>query len=609
MKLRDELKWIAPLALVCFIVFANSLSGGFVYDDNRQILRNALIQDTAFIWKALTSDVWAFKGGGTVAASNYWRPTFTAWHIINFRLFGTNPLGWHVTNLLLHSGVCVMAYGLLRRWAFSAIAASTIVLIFAVHPVHVESVAWISGSPDLLFALAFLGSLWFTQTFSEKKQARYLVLSMLLYAVALGAKEIGIICLPIYHFVLSGDETTEKKPGAAIVPILLLGAVAVVYFLIRWSILGAISRLPDDAVGLSEAIMSVPAMFAFYLRQIFFPYWVGVNYPLEPVSRIGIANFVVPLIVMIAALAAIFYLAKAGSKGRLAAALFLLPLVTAMNATAFIPEQIVHDRYLYLSLLGMLMLVVPFLAKYLNERYVLVAGIVMSILLSIQTFKYNTAWANDLALWSWTATFDNSSFTLMQYGNALTQNGRTDEAIRAYTGSITTKPTVRGYLGRANGFLKSKQYAKAEADLVRALQFPPEKMEAYALYQTYEALGVVYGEQSNYEAAIKNFRKARAVLPAYSAAMTVNLAIVLYQSGQKAEALRELESARQQARRELLPESKDVFLRLGMLYAEQGRKDEARSVLLEYMNLTSSINDKITMEGRNQAGKLLESLK
>ena len=126
MKFRNEWKWIVPIIAICALVFADSLGGALVYDDSRQIVRNTLIQDNSLMWKALTSDVWAFKGDGTQAASNYWRPTFTAWHIINFRLFGMNPLGWHVTNLLLHAGVCVLAYALLRRWAFSVIIAFSI---------------------------------------------------------------------------------------------------------------------------------------------------------------------------------------------------------------------------------------------------------------------------------------------------------------------------------------------------------------------------------------------------------------------------------------------------------------------------------------------------
>jgi predicted negative regulator of RcsB-dependent stress response len=91
--------------------------------------------------------------------------------------------------------------------------------------------------------------------------------------------------------------------------------------------------------------------------------------------------------------------------------------------------------------------------------------------------------------------------------------------------------------------------------------------------------------------------------------LTVNLATVLYQSGQKDQALHELETAREQARRERLPESKGVFLRLGMLYAEFGRKAEARAALREYLNLTSAVGDKWTLAGRSNAAKELEALK
>jgi len=75
--------------LLSIIVYLNVLDGAFVYDDVRQIGRNTLIQDSSLFWKALTSDVWAAKGGTTVS-SNYWRPTFVTWLVFNFKLFGTD---------------------------------------------------------------------------------------------------------------------------------------------------------------------------------------------------------------------------------------------------------------------------------------------------------------------------------------------------------------------------------------------------------------------------------------------------------------------------------------------------------------------------------------
>ena len=97
-------------------------------------------------------------------------------------------------------------------------------------------------------------------------------------------------------------------------------------------------------------------------------------------------------------------------------------------------------------------------------------------------------------------------------------------------------------------------------------------------------------------------------MPIYSVSLTVNLAIVLYQKGQKEEALRELENYRARARKELLPEAKSLFLRLGLLYAELGKKEEARSALKEHLEQTASMKDNTTASERTQATKALQTL-
>ena len=609
-KLRNELKWLIPIAAVCLLVFANSLTGEFVYDDTRQIVRNTLIQDGSLWWKALSSDVWAFKGDGTQAASNYWRPTFTLLNIICFRLFGTSPMGWHVVNVLLHTGVSLLAFLLLRRWQYTAVVAFVIALVFAVHPVHVESVAWIAGSPDLLFSLTLLGSLWFATSYRLSHSNKDLILTILLYPAALGSKEIAVLCLPIYYFVLTNDlDSAEVKANSLKTPLLALAGAAVIYFLVRLSIIGAIARPPDDAVALFDAVMSVPQMFAFYLKQILAPVIIAINYPITPVKQISAMNFVIPIFVTLAGIAGILYLARSSKRSMLAVAIFLLPLLPALNATAFPSEQIVHDRYLYLPLLGALMLFVPLAGKVLNERNLLIAGCVAALLFGVQTVRYNFAWANELALWMWTKNVDDSAFTSLQLGSALAEEKRYEDAIAAYSQAIAKKPTMRAYYGRGRNYNAIKQYDNAERDLLAALATPADQQDAYAAYQVYESLGITYVEQKKYDQAIRNFLDARKELPIFAAAITEKLAVAHYQAGNKSDAMRELESYVTRARVEMLPESKNVILRLGMLYAEAGRKDEARGAINEYLRSTASYSDKNMVGYRNQAMKVLETLK
>ena len=122
-------------------------------------------------------------------------------------------------------------------------------------------------------------------------------------------------------------------------------------------------------------------------------------------------------------------------------------------------------------------------------------------------------------------------------------------------------------------------------------------------------LGIVYSDEKKYDDAIAMFQKARTILPIYSAALTQKLAVIYYQAGKKDDALKELEGAREQARVELLPDSKGVFLALGMLYDEMGRNSDARGALNEYLRLTAAAGDPSTLANRKQAQQKLDSLK
>jgi tetratricopeptide (TPR) repeat protein len=626
MNLKTESRWLILIALIAFVVFANTLGGDFVYDDNRQILRNTLIQDSTLYGKAITSDVWAFKGDGTIAASNYYRPTFVAWLIFNFLIFGTSPFGWHLLNLLLHIAVCCLAYLLLRRWNAANYTAFAISMLFAVHPVHTESVAWISGSPDLLFSVFLLGAFWFAENVArkyaesaeEKTSSKFgkridLIFALIFYAFALGSKEVGILCFPLFYLIFA-KSTVKSNAVKLTIPFIVL---AVFYFAARFFALGAISLPPEDGgVPFYQTILTTPSMFVFYLRQLIFPLWLGANHPLRPAASINLLEFALPLLISLAAIALFWLLAKKSFVQKFGFALFILTLAPAMNATVFPAEQIVHDRYLYLPLLGFLMMIFPYLAELVEkiaknkkDFAVILLAIIISLPLAFKTFSYNQVWKNDLALWSDTVMIDkNSAFTWAQYAAVLSENGKIPESVEAYNNSIDIRPSASAYYGKARNLLAQNKFEEAIFDIKTVLEMPNDKINAYTLYQTYELMAFALTGQQRYSEAQKYLFEARKRLPIYYAALTEKLAVIMYQSGEKTTALRELEAARNQAKVELLPESKTVLLRLGMLYAELGRKPEARDVLTEYLKLTNQLKDKNTQQDRTGAMNLLRQL-
>lgn len=616
LDIRRELMWLVIISVVAFAIYAPTLGSSFVYDDNRQIVRNPLIQKPALYTKALTSDVWAFKGDGTQVASNYWRPTFTAWCIANYAIFGLSPGGWHLANVLLNMLVCLLAFLILRRWGLPQMVAFGITLVFALHPVHSESVAWISGSPDLLFGIFFLGSLWFVEDWRDGKRPNLsLGLSLLFYALALGSKETAFFCLPVYFFVLCRENGGKVSINTAANRTIGFAVVAAIYFFSRMAVLGGLVRPVEDSSGTTAGLLTVPSAFVFYLRQMIFPVTMGENYPLRPLN--DITEIVIPMIISVAVLAAIWLVVRRNEIARVAAAIILLPILPVLYVGSFPSDQIVHDRYLYISLLGFLMLLY-FGLRSLIERFspqvpakvFLGAVVAIACALSYKTLQYNAVWENDLTLWAYNVKIDpTSAASFSQYASELLSRNKNAEALAAFDKSLANRYSTNAAMGRSRALISLGRYDEAISDLNRLVATPNADINAYLLYQSYEAYALALQQKPDLEKAAAILREARTRLSIYSAALTEKLAVILYLQNNKDEALKELEEAKPQARRELLPESKSVFVRLGMLYSELGRKDEARAALVEYLRLTNGVDDQVTLEGRKTAADLLNKLK
>jgi tetratricopeptide (TPR) repeat protein len=621
-SIKTDLKFLIVIAAAAAAVFASSLNGNFVYDDNRQILENPLIQNSSLYGKALVSDVWAFKGDGSMAASNYWRPTFTALSILCFWLFGPSPFGWHLVNVLLHIGVCLLGFVFLRNIGLKGVTAGLASVIFAVHPVHTESVAWIAGSPDLLFGVGILGSLIFADREfcrgGEKPNYLNIAGSIALFAFALGSKEVALLCIPLYYLLwrFRREDNSVRAFGFGTL-IVSAAAVGTAYFAARWYILGTISRPAENAADLSHALLSVPAVLAFYLKQALLPITFATNYPLRAVTEIGLSNFILPLVVVMLTAGLMAWLWRKASYWPLLIGLFALPLLPALNIGAFIPEQIVHDRYLYLPLLGAAAAITIFFDYVLrrtvgerSEHVFIILFAIVAVALGLKTVTYSQSWQDELSLWKHSVTVDDrSAFNWSQLGAALAANGALAESIEAYDRSIGISPTPIALMGRARGYIAAGRLEDAIRDATIVTKTPLEDINAYTLFQGYETLGLAYDKAGDAASAEATFREGRRVLPIYSATLTEKLAVVLYVQGKKQEALNELVGARDQAGREMLGDSKAVYFRLGLLYAESGNNAEARRNFQEFLAATETNRSTAILSYRKQAASALSKLK
>lgn len=611
------------LALAVFVVacavYVGSIEGEFVYDDQLQIVKNNLIQDPHQALRALVSDVWAFKGNVGRAWSNYWRPTFVAALIVQHRLFGlahTEP--WHAVNILLHALTCAVALGLARRLGLSRAVSFFGAVVFAVHPAHVESVAWISGLPDLLLAPALLGSLWLVRANADSPARWKMPAALGLYAIAQGAKEVAIFqCVLAALVVLSAtdggwrDAAARRRAFRAALPFAVLGAV---YLGVRWWIVGSASLNVIGAPSKAQAVLSAPMVMAYYLRQTFWPAEIGPNYPLRAltIQTVTWLNTLVPLAAIATAALGAWWVSRRERAGPLLMAVYVLPLLPAMNISAFVPEQYVHDRYLYVSLLGAALLVgraVELMATSAGKLAACVvpsiAGIAAAVPLTVVTLDYVPAWGSELALWTRAVQTDpKGGFVNAQLGLELSKAGKLDEALRAFDTALAAVPVPSGLLGRAEVNIKLGRHEEARRDLMEVYTIDNPQMR----YLACERLVMCEVAMGRPDEAERLLRETREALPMYWCKTTEKLAVVLYQQGKKDEALAELEGARGRVASEFGGPAKLVLLRLANLYTELGRTGDARVAVAEYLEQTRTIADPDTQAQRRQATALAESL-
>ena len=611
---RRDLSILLLLVGMTVATFANGLTGDFVIDDRRQIVRNDLIRDPHRWIDALRRDIWSFLGERDQPWSNYWRPGHVAWLIVNFRLFGaTNALGWHVTNLLAHIGVVVCAFIVLRKLGASRTIAGVIIALFAVHPTRAESVTWIAGVHDVLStlwqlcALLCVMSAWRDRATSMGKW----IAAGVFYALAVCTKENAIFFPIVVAMIRLTDPDIASAPQSqrlrrAVLVAVPFASIAMVFLIARYFVLGRMQIPFAFRPSTTSVIATIPVVIVTYLRQIVFPYWIGWTYPVRAITGANatFVNFWLPILIL-AGVGVIVSRVRWDRLRVIGATLFALSLLPALNLFAFPPDNLVKDRFLYLPLLGFLMFLVPLVAEWGRSwfgarpalgRSIAAVGV---LLLAAQTVRYNTAWRSDAAVWSWAVRMDpGSAGNHHQLAVALIDEDRLDEAGREIERALALAPMPKTYMARADLYMKQNRFRDALVSAREALDAAPDSGIAYAAY---ERLAVAHEKLAELDEAARVLREARERVPYRRAAFTDWLAVILYKQGDRAAAMAELEGARAAAETEFSPPSRLVLFHLGMLYHEMGRQPEGTATLRRFLELTKGASDPTIIPARKTA--------
>ena len=254
---------LALLLLLAILPYVNTLQNGFVYDDNNEVLTNPYIRSFSHVGDIFSTRILAHLGAR--GATNYYRPISIFGFLICYKLFGLLPYGFHLANLLLHALIVCVLFGLTKRLFQDQWLAFIAAAIFALHPIHTESVAWVSGVTDLDLAVFYLATFWFFLASARPQGARseWMQLGMVgSFILALLSKE-QAVTLPlmamIYEHFYRGDRasTTWRQKVSRYGALWLL---VVVYVLFRIRFFGAFAPVQlTRNVSWYEAILSAAA--------------------------------------------------------------------------------------------------------------------------------------------------------------------------------------------------------------------------------------------------------------------------------------------------------------------------------------------------------------
>ena len=572
----DQGRALFLIVAATVLVYANSLSGAFVFDDTKQIVGNPALRSWGNILRAFTSDVWSFQREMLTrdVPPPYYRPLFTAYLTVNYKLFGLWEPGWHLMNLLVHAGATVAVFFLIKRLSGDRLIATLAALVFGLHPAHVESVSWISGIPDPLAALFYVPSLiWYVRYRLEGDQ-KFLIASVIAYGLSAFCKETPL-ALPlvfiVWELTRGGTRQSLSARGREIILRLIPYAImAGAYLALRFAVLGRISwkhpfmaRVPDSAIW-----MTVPYVFVSYLRHLVAPFYLSLIYGTSFVTTATDPRFFLPAaLIVVLAILLWAYRKKLSGDSWTALALIVAPLLPVLNLRVFHYEYIIQDRYLYLPSIGFCYLIATLLVRWSHRQKQLATTVAIAIIVAFgaSTFVQNRVWHDAVALWRRAIYYSANSWSThynlgLAYLNLKQNQAAVDELVEARRLN-PREPTVLNNLALAHG---------AEGDTVGAIAILKEALKLDStLIEAHNNLGTFLFEKKQFNDARMEFQEVLARDPS-SVSARFNLARTLAAMGEHEPAIRGFQAL-------LAADPSDVGARyeLAASYGAISRKAEA----------------------------------
>jgi protein O-mannosyl-transferase len=564
------------LAVVTFAVYLPVHDHEFVrYDDDTYVTHNPNVKP-GLSWQSIK---WSFTTG---YASN-WHPLTWLSHIVDCQLFGLNSGAHHLINVLFHIANAILLLVVLNRMTGRFWPSAFVAALFALHPLHVESVAWAAERKDVLSTFFWLLTMLAYAWYAERPSAGRYVAALVLFILGLMSKPMLITLpfvlllldyWPLLRFATKGEPFNQiRNPKSAIrniiiekIPFLLLSVASSIITYIVQQKGGAV--LTIYAVPLKGRIVNAIISYLTYIGKMFWPARLAVLYP-HPISQIPTAKAVIyaAIIVLIT-----FLLIYHGRKYKYLIVGWLWYIATLVPVIGIIQVgvQAMADRYTYVPLTG-LFIIISFGAADLFKniplgKFILTASAIAVLLgCALAASAQLKHWKDSFSLFDHTlAVTENNYIMLNNYANIISEQGKPAEAIGYLVKALKLLPnSIDAHNNYANNLKGLGRLDEAIEQYKITLKLDPNSAAPH--YN----LAVTLAEKGDYNEAIEQYKIAVNLKPDFAEAYC-NIGCILVQKGQPVEAIEYFEKGLRIERNDVLAHG-----HLVLALASVGRIDEA----------------------------------
>lgn len=504
-------------SIAIFGIYLPALHNGFIvnFDDHAYVTGNPPVREGLTYGGA----IWAFS---TVHSYN-WHPLTWVSHMLDVQIFGLNPLGHHLINILFHVANSLLLFGIFRKLTGAFWRSLLVAALFAFHPLHVESVAWIAERKDVLSTFfGFLAILAYADFVKSSKNSRYLLL-LLFFVLSLMAKQMFVTFpfllllldywpLQRWNFNLPCSDLPTGKPESKSFTslileklplfILAIGSSIITYFVQKKA--GALNIDTPLTLNVGNAVIS----YVRYIAKMFWPHPLAAIYPFNP-DQINYVNVVAAGVFILT----VSYFALRQMKKRpyfLMGWLWYLGTLVPVIGFVRIGDHAYADRYTYIPLIGLFVILVwgsheLIQRLHLNKGVAVVLSITVLSVLSFMTLEQTKYWKND--------------FVLFEHAIEVTDSNA---------------PAHRR-LGKAYGSIMEVEKSISEYKIARLLHYQYLRKVKPNDFEVHYMLGNSYLELQRYDEAICEYLFSLS-LNDKSAKLYNNLGVAYYNTGNIREA-------------------------------------------------------------------------